>query len=113
MKVDYPPNRVSGKFGADRLAHHRTRTVAADQKAALDAVHPAAVEVAQGEADALHRHVFDRGAVDDGDALLRGRMFEQDRLEEDLVDACAARASASWSSAGIGRGEAVAAAGNS
>jgi hypothetical protein len=80
---------VAGELGADRLAHHGARAVAPDQEAALDAPDRPGIEIAQvcPRGPILHDHVFDRGAVDDADPRLRGRMLEQDRLEKNLVDA--------------------------
>src|SRR6185437_8744469 len=105
---------IAGKFGADRLAHDRARTVATDQEAAIDAPDRTRVEIAQGNAGTiiLDHHVLRRGAVDDGDARLRGRMLEQDRLKEYLVDAMRRLRRRPVAIGDIGRGEAIAAAGN-
>ena len=77
------------QFGADRLADHRARAVAADQVAAVQPRDAAGVEIAQADARGaiLDHDVLDRGAVDDADARVCGGMLEQDRFEKNLVDA--------------------------
>src|ERR1700688_4494273 len=77
---------IAGKLGADRLANDRARAVAADQKAAAHAPDGPGFQVEQGHAGArlLDPAVYDRSAVDDADAGFRGRVLEQDRLEQDL-----------------------------
>src|SRR5436190_6814815 len=82
-------HRVTGKLSTDRLAYDRASAVAADQIAASHASCEAGIEIAQGDGGGgfLYRNILDRGAVEDADARLRGCVFEQDRLEEYLVDA--------------------------
>jgi len=82
-------HRCPLKLGADRLAHHRARAVAADEILALDRDLLSAVEVARNRRDALLvlGEPVDFGAVEDANTRLRCHMGKQHRLEKYLITA--------------------------
>ena len=107
-------DRRSLQIGVDRLAHQRTRAVAADDEIGMNLRGGSGVEVADGRNDAViaFAEILERGAVQDLKPVDGSGVREQHGFHVDLVDAVRRLGRRPIGIRPAGRGVAIAPAGN-